>query len=51
MALESRRFWKRMLTALLYRFHFEAICLAGFRVPVGKLDSPSAGYFINEKVK
>jgi hypothetical protein len=33
MAVESRRFWKRMLTALPYRFYFEAVCLAGFRVP------------------
>ena len=32
MALESRRFWKRMLTALPDRFHFPAIGLAGFQV-------------------
>ena len=31
--MESRRFWKWMLTALPTRFYFEALCLAGFRVP------------------
>ncbi len=31
--VESRRFGKWMLTALTYRFCFEAIGLAGFRVP------------------
>ena len=37
-------FWKRTLTALPSRFHFEAICLAGFRVPAGKPDSQSAKF-------
>jgi hypothetical protein len=42
-------FWKRTLTALPYRFHFEAICLAGFGVPVRKPESQSAEPFINGK--
>jgi len=29
-AVESRRFWERMLTALPSRFYFMAFCLAGF---------------------
>jgi hypothetical protein len=34
-----------MLTALPYRFYFQAICLAGFRVPAGKPVSQSADSF------
>jgi hypothetical protein len=39
-----------MLTALPYRFHFEAVCLAGFRVPAGKPDSQKAEAGINSNV-
>jgi hypothetical protein len=45
-AVELGRFWKRMLTALPYRFYFKAIGLASFRVPTGKPDSQSDGHFI-----
>jgi hypothetical protein len=38
-----------MLTALPYRFYFEAIGLAGFRVPAEKPASQSTGHFLNEK--